>query len=329
MGYRSLFNKIFVFVLALLLHSMLGDAEISAASLRITWVDTAADEDGFKIERLVGGLVEATMTAGPNANSYTDSGLTSGIVYCYKVRAFNSAGDSSTSNQPCATALNLVAPSTTNLKISAAVSAGTLTFSWSGISAPTATDWVGIYLSSSPDSSFLYWMYLSCTQTPSIPQSSGSCSYVLPQTLTAGSYELRVFSNDGFARLGMPASFSVTFVGVAIATLTASPAKVSAAGTVTVSWSGISSPTTTDWIGLHATGAADANFLGWLYVSCLQTPTAARASGSCLYVLPKTVAAGNYELRLFANDTYTRIGLTTLAITGTPVAPGSLIVRFQ
>lgn len=330
MVFRSPFNKILVVIFTLLFHSMLAYAEASAASLRITWVDTAVDEDGFKIERLVAGVVVATMTAGPNANSYTDSGLTSGTVYCYKVLAFNSAGNSSASNQPCATASeSAVAPATGNLKLTALVTGGTLTFTWSGISAPTATDWIGIYSPSSSDSSFLYWMYLSCTQTPTIPQSSGSCSYVLPQALAAGNYELRFFSNEGFARLGMPVSFSVPSVNVAMATLTATPAKVSAAGTLTVSWSGLSNPTAADWIGLHAIGAADTNFLGWIYVSCLSTATTARASGSCPFVMPPTITAGNYELRLFANDTYIRITATTVAIAGTPAAPGNLVVRFQ
>ena len=329
MGFRSPFDKILLFILALLLQSMMAYADLYAATLRITWVDTAGDEDGFKIERLVGGLVEATMTSGPNATSYTDSGLVSGTIYCYRVLAYNSAGNSSASNQPCATAMDSATAGQTLLKATAGVNARTLTFSWSGISAPTATDWVGIYSPSSPDSNFLYWMYLSCTQTPSIPQSSGSCSYVLPQTLPAGNYDLRFFANDGFARLGTPISFTVSTVNVPVATLTASPTRVSIGGTLTVSWSGISNPTPTDWIGLHAIGAADTNFFGWIYVSCSSTASTARAAGSCPFVMPTTTNAGNYEFRLFANDTYTRIGATTVAIAGTPATPGNLVVRFQ
>ena len=212
---------------------------------------------------------------------------------------------------------------------------GTATFSWSGISAPTATDWVGIYLPGAADTSFLYWMYLSCTQIPSIPQSSGSCSYLLPQTLTAaGNYELRFFSNDGYARLGAPITFNVASMKVTMAMFTVSPAKISAGGTVSISWSGISLPSATDWIGLYTPGSADVNFLDWIYVSCSYTASSARASGSCPYVLPKTLTAGTYELRFLPNDGYTTIGSTTLAITsltitGTPAAPGNLIVQVQ
>jgi Domain of Unknown Function (DUF1080) len=76
----------------------------NTASLRLTWTDTSDNEDGFKIERLVGGLVAATLTAAANATSYIDSALVAGTVYCYRVEAFNSVGDSNPSNQSCATA---------------------------------------------------------------------------------------------------------------------------------------------------------------------------------------------------------------------------------
>ena len=44
-----------------------------------------------------------------------------------------------------------------------------------------------------------------------------------------------------------------------------------------------------------------------MYVSCTKTASNALASGSCSYTLPATLAAGNYELRLFSNDGYTRL----------------------
>ena len=317
-------------IFAVLLAGTFGAAEVQAANLRVTWDDTANNEDGFKIERLIAGVIDATIAVGPNANSYTDSGLKAGTVYCYRVLAFNGAGNSSASNQPCATASDsVVAPATVNLQSTATVNGSTLTFSWSGISAPTATDWAGIYSPGTADTSFLEWMYLSCSKTASTPQSSGACSYLLPQTLTAANYELRFFSNDGFARLGGPIAFNVAPMNVAAATLTVSPAKISAGGTVTVSWSGITLPSATDWIGLYTSGAADVNFLNWIYVSCSSTASSSQASGSCPYVLPKTLTASNYELRLFPNDSYIRIGSTTLAIIGTPPAPGNLIVQVQ
>ena len=104
------------------------------------------------------------------------------------------------------------------------------------------------------------------------------------------------------------------------ASLSASPTTVSRELQSTASWNGIAAPTTTDWIGLYAPGAADTNFINWIYVSCSTIAGTARASGSCSYLLPATLSAGNYELRLFANDGFTRLATTssfTVTVGGT------------
>jgi uncharacterized protein YodC (DUF2158 family) len=77
---------------------------------------------------------------------------------------------------------------------------GTVTVSWSGLVAPTARDWLGLYQSTASDHEFLSWMYVNCTQGPSTARTSGSCSMTLPR-LAAGSYSLRLFSNDSYQRL--------------------------------------------------------------------------------------------------------------------------------
>jgi hypothetical protein len=78
-------------------------------------------------------------------------------------------------------------------------------------------------------------------------------------------------------------------------------------GTVTANWSGIVTPSTTDWIGLYTPAAANESFIDWIYVSCAKAAGAAKASGSCSFVVPATVARGTYQLRLLANDGYTLI----------------------
>jgi hypothetical protein len=89
--------------------------------------------------------------------------------------------------------------------------------------------------------------------------------------------------------------------------LNVSPTTIGAGGMVTATWSGIVAPTSRDWVGLYAPSAADTNFISWMYVSCTKTASNALASGSCSYTLPATLASGNYELRLFSNDGYTRL----------------------
>jgi hypothetical protein len=116
----------------------------------------------------------------------------------------------------------------------------------------------------------------------------------------------------------------------AAATLSAIPATITPGGTVTATWSGIEVPTPRDWIGLYVPGAPDTDFepTSWMYVSCSQNPgTAGKQSGTCPLVLPSNLVPGAYELRLFANDAFTRLatsGPFTVA-TGSPI----LITSFK
>jgi hypothetical protein len=118
--------------------------------------------------------------------------------------------------------------------------------------------------------------------------------------------------NVNFNADGDSVSRLVTGTGTGTSTststrLTVSPTSVVRGKSVTATWSGIAAPKSTDWIGLYARGTADGAYRAWIYVSCSKTPGAAKASGSCTLLIPGTVAAGTYELRLFAADGYTRL----------------------
>jgi hypothetical protein len=76
---------------------------------------------------------------------------------------------------------------------------------------------------------------------------------------------------------------------------------------VTVTWSGIAEPTPRDWIGLYEPGTGEGAYLAWIYVSCSQSPDQARADGACSFPLPSGLPPGSYELRLFANNGFTRL----------------------
>ena len=72
----------------------------SATSIRITWTDNSNNETGFKIERKTsGGNYSQIATVNANITSYTNTGLSSNTRYYYRVRAYNSAGDSLYSNE--------------------------------------------------------------------------------------------------------------------------------------------------------------------------------------------------------------------------------------
>jgi hypothetical protein len=74
---------------------------LDASRVRLTWVDNSYNEAGFKIERKTGagGVWAQVGTAGADATSFEDSGLTESTTYYYRVRANNGAGDSGYSNE--------------------------------------------------------------------------------------------------------------------------------------------------------------------------------------------------------------------------------------
>jgi hypothetical protein len=83
------------------------DSKLEAATLTLSWSDRSNNEDGFRIERMVsGGILAQVATVSANVTSYTDANLSSGLNYCYVVRAFNSAGTSDASNAACAVAMD-------------------------------------------------------------------------------------------------------------------------------------------------------------------------------------------------------------------------------
>jgi hypothetical protein len=177
---------------------------------------------------------------------------------------------------------------------------GSVTVAWSGIAGPAAMDWFALYQQGAANASYLDWRYVSCTQKPGAPMANGSCVLPLAATLAAGPYDIRLFRNDGFTLL---ATTSLTVTSSPPPTLTASPSSVVRGNSVTATWSGIVGGTTTSWIGIYATTAADNAFINWRYLNCTQTPGGPVAAGTCAIPVPASTAPGQYQLRLFRTET--------------------------
>jgi len=74
-------------------------ASSPTSSLVLTWVDTATNETGYRVERSPNGSSFSQIAQlGSGAASYVDSGLTSGTAFYYRVSAYNSGGASGYSN---------------------------------------------------------------------------------------------------------------------------------------------------------------------------------------------------------------------------------------
>jgi hypothetical protein len=78
----------------------------SSSQINLIWSDNSNNEGGYKIERWNGSSYVQINTVGANVTTYTDSGLAPSTTYTYRVRAYNSVGDSGYSNESSATTLS-------------------------------------------------------------------------------------------------------------------------------------------------------------------------------------------------------------------------------
>ena len=77
---------------------------ISSIEIGLAWTDNSNNEDGFKIERSPGGISFTPIdTVSADVTSYSDTGLSAGTEYWYRVRAYNTTGDSGYTNTANAT----------------------------------------------------------------------------------------------------------------------------------------------------------------------------------------------------------------------------------
>jgi hypothetical protein len=186
-------------------------------------------------------------------------------------------------------------------------------------------DWVGVYPVGAPDSgvALLDWKYLTNSRTPPASGlSNATLMFAMP--LTAGSYELRLFTNNSYARIAVSATITVTSTGAA---LSVSPTSVTGGGMVTANvMNGPGNPL--DWVGVYLVGTPDTSvgLLDWKYLNNSQTaPSSGLSNATLTFTMP--VTAGSYELRLFINNSYVRIAVSP-SVTVTPMSaePRSLLV---
>jgi len=81
--------------------SGLSATAASSSGINLAWTDNSTDENGFRIERRTGasGTYAQIASVGANVTSYADTGLSASTTYYYRVRAYNTGGNSDYSNE--------------------------------------------------------------------------------------------------------------------------------------------------------------------------------------------------------------------------------------
>lgn len=76
-------------------------AAVSSSQINLAWTDNSTDEIGFKIERKTGinGVWTQIATVGANVRSFSNTGLTANTTYYYRVRSYNTPGNSAYTNE--------------------------------------------------------------------------------------------------------------------------------------------------------------------------------------------------------------------------------------
>ena len=176
-----------------------------AQQVQLTW-DAPLQTNGTPVPNLAGYKLYygsqsgqyPTMIPVGMKTTYTVTNLSAGRTYYFAAKAYDSTGtESAFSNE-----VRVTAPSAQLSATPTTLTAGgTVTAAWSGIATPRATDWIGLYSAGAANTTFINWIYVSCSMTSSTARASGSCPFTVPATLTPGNYELRLLANNGFTSL--------------------------------------------------------------------------------------------------------------------------------
>ena len=200
----------------------------SSSQINLSWVDSASNESGFRIERSPDGTTFAEIaTVGANVTSYANTGLTAATRYWYRIRAYNNTGTSSYAGPSSATTLAAAAVSLTapmNLTATAA-SSSQINLSW----VDSAGNESGFRIERSPDGTTF-------AEIATVGANVTSYANTGLAAATEYWYRIRAYDNTGASSYAGPTSATTLAAAVpptAPTNLTATPAS---SGQINLSW---------------------------------------------------------------------------------------------
>src|SRR3989344_3760887 len=190
-------------------------------SQTVTILATASDNIGVaRVEFYVDGVLKSSDTSAPYSYAWdtTNGGAHACLgahTHVLATKAYDAAGNVGLSadgtvnmNNPsyCTTITPTITASTATAAPGAQVTATIANGPGS------ATDWVALALSSSPNIGYISWQYLSGTQIqPTTGKTSATLTFTMPQS--AGTYEFRFFANNAYTLLARSEQITVTSTG--------------------------------------------------------------------------------------------------------------------
>lgn len=243
----------------------------------------------------------------------------------YEVRLFASNGFTRLATggaqiQVAAAAATALTVNASSSPITVAAGA-TLTAAWTN-GPGNALDWIALAPHGSATSADVPWQYLSGGNTAgsAVATPNGNVTFTAPTT--AGTYEVRLLSNNSFNVVATSATITVGAV-LTVNSQSSGTVSVAPGASVTIGVSG-GPGNATDWVTVAPVGSSDATYPVWRYLNGqLTAPGTGISSGSFSMPVPST--PGTYEIRLFASNSFTRVGtaVAQVQVTGTTLTANS------
>jgi hypothetical protein len=176
--------------------------------------------------------------------------------------------------------------------------------SWNDVANPSSSDWIGLYKAGAPDGSYLAWIYTGGGRY-------GTKAFPIPRGIAAGDYELRMFSNNGFTRIAWM-HLGIVHPGYGSTIWNTYGQNAVPGKPLSVSWSGIVAPSSSDWVGLYKCATnycttGHGSYLAYKY-------TGGASAGRMDFPMPAGLTPGLYQLRLFTNNSYTLMTFTNIGV---------------